>query len=149
MIHHGTTPNAASGEATRANASEANSDRPRTAGRHTGQGVEGAGRAHQGRRDRRDRGSRGLGSLHDNLRTRGTRGTDGVRTWLGHRQVGLGQRGATLQHPHGIGEPVDRPGSGQVLATADPVLEQIGSPDGNDDKEDKTAGLHEHDVRAV
>jgi hypothetical protein len=29
------------------------------------------------------------------------------------------------------------------------VLEQIGSPNGNDDKEDETAGLHEHDVRGV
>jgi hypothetical protein len=92
---------------------------------------------------------RGLSSLHDNFGTRGTRGTDGVGTWLGQRQVGHGQRSSTLQHPHGIREPVDRPGRGQVLAPADPVLEQVGSPNGNDDNEDETAGLHEHDVRVV
>ena len=41
------------------------------------------------------------------------------------------------------------PGDRQLLAAAHPVLEEIGSPDRNDDKEDQTAGRHGDDVRAL
>ena len=117
--------------------------------RHTGQGVEDGRRAHRDRSALRHTRLRGLGSLHDNLRTGGTRGTDGVRTWLGQRQIGRRQRSATLQHPHGFGEPVDRPGRCQVFATAYPVLEQVGSPNRDEDEEDQAAGLHKPKVRGV
>ena len=97
----------------------------------------------------RDIWSHGMSTLHDNLRTRGACRADGIRTGARGRQVELGPRRATFQDAHGVGEPVDRTGCGKVLAPADPVLEQIGSPNTDEDEEDQAAGLHKPKVRGV
>jgi hypothetical protein len=90
-----------------------------------------------------------MSAFHDDLRTRGACEADGIRTWARRRQIELGQRRATFQDAHGIGEPVDRPGRCQVFATAYPVLEQVGSPNRDEDEEDQAAGLHKPKVRGV
>ena len=152
-LHQGRTERAASGETTSASNNDASSDRPRTRRADTpARSVEDSRRAHRGSVTAaagRDIWSHGMSTLHDNLRTRGTCGADGIRTWARRRQVKIGQRRATLQDAHGIREPVDRPGCGQVFTPADPVLEQIGSPNRDEHEEDKAAGLHKPKVRGV
>ena len=61
--------------------------------------------------------------------------------------LGLRRAGSALEHPHGPAEPVDRASGGQVLPAADPVLDEVGSPDGNDDNEHQGRGLHGHNRR--
>src|SRR5450631_416124 len=97
----------------------------------------------------RDVWSHGLGTLHDDLRARGACGTDGIRTRARRIDIKLRKGGATIQDPHGVRKPVDRTGCGQMFAPADPVLKQIGSPNRDEDEEDKAAGLHKPKVRGV
>ena len=92
--------------------------------------------------------SRLCGALDEDLGPGRAGGAHGVRTRLRFRQIGRDQGRAPLEHAHRLGELVDRPHRGQVLPAAHPVLDEIGSPDRNDDKEDQTAGLHGDDVRA-
>ena len=92
--------------------------------------------------------SRLCGALDEDLgpgRARGSRSTNAAAVPTDRPRPGR----APLEHAHRLGELVDRPHRGQVLPAAHPVLDEIGSPDRNDDKEDQTAGLHGDDVRAL
>src|ERR1035437_501613 len=90
-----------------------------------------------------------MSTLHGDLQRRVACRADGVRTRAWPRQLELGRRSATLQDTHGIREPVDRPGRGKVFPAPHPVLEQVGSPNADKDKEDEAAGLHKPKVRGV
>ena len=61
----------------------------------------------------------------------------GVRAGRRLREVGAGQGVASLEHAHRLTELLDRARGGDVVATADPVLHEIGSPDTEEDQEDQ------------
>ncbi len=82
--------------------------------------------------------------LHRHLRRgRASRGDD-VRARVRPRQRHRPHGRAPLEHPHGLGEPVDRPHGGDLVAATHPVAEQVGGPDRHDDDEDQAARVHGH-----
>ncbi len=79
----------------------------------------------------------GDGPLDEHLRAGGAGGVHGVRARCRLGEVGAGQGVSSLQHAHRLTELLDRARSGHVVAPADPVLHEIGSPDTEEDQEDQ------------
>ncbi len=88
-----------------------------------------------------------IGSLDEDLGTHRATRAHGIRAGRRGLERGLREGTASGEHPHRLREAVHRPCRGEMVAPTDPVLDEIGSPDRHNDKEDESVGRHAPKLR--